>query len=163
MKKRILQAYKREDNKFKGSSRKITSFYSSLIAGLFVATSFMFVNYFIPYGSDGWFTNWIKLSLPMVLYLLIYYYFGLLLIRGLHEKEVKSFNYNFLAALIGAIYISMIVLLKPGPLFLSVLTIVLALVFLVIGHFIANKKYRRKKRPKNQDGKKVPHILNGFV
>jgi hypothetical protein len=141
--KSIVKKYKKEDNKFKGSSRKITSFYSSLIAGLFVATGFIFVSFFIPLGQSGWGWSWANLGIYIIAFCFIYYVIGLLIISGMNSREIYGYKMNFLSALIGTLYISIIILfkLRLGIILLS--TLVISIISFVICHKIASNKYNR--------------------
>jgi hypothetical protein len=146
MKQSLIEKYKKEDNKLKGSSRKVTSFYSSLIAGLFVGTSFIFIIYFIPFGEHNWVWNWIKLSLAILTYCLIYYLIGISIVRGMSPSEVDGYKNNFLASFIGSAYVSIIILLKPSFWTTLVVTIILLVISYLIIHTIASRKYKRYKR-----------------
>ena len=153
MLKYFIKKYRKEDNKFEKFSRLIPSFCSSLFAGLFVATGFLFVTYFIPFGQSGWIWSWINLTFWIIVFCFVYYFIGLYVIFTMNPKEIKGYKLNFLASLIGTTYISIIILLKLKPLIVIISTVILSFVTFFVGHKIVSKKPSRKKFSPNEKSK----------
>jgi len=124
-----------------GKSREAISFYSSLLAGLFVATSFLFVSYFIPYGENNWSLDWFLLTIFAILYCILYYYMGIYLIRKLNAEEVNTYRKDFFASLIVSVYFSIITLFKFKLIPLIITTLVALVITSLICYKIAHKKY----------------------
>ena len=140
--KKLNRIWKKENNLFKRSSRKVTSFYSSLIAGLFVATSFIFINFFVPFGQENWKLNWFLFLIAIFLYCSVYYFIGEKIILEMNPREIRGYKKNFLASFIGAIYIAVIVLFKLKFWPVTISTIILSIVSIFICIQISHPKKR---------------------
>ena len=101
-----------EIDKLMDNSKKVISFWSSFLAGAFIAVSFLLINFFIPYGQEKWSFNWFWLSIFIFLYVVIYYFIGLLIMGKFGSEGIQSFKINFWASFLVSICFSVILLFK---------------------------------------------------
>lgn len=136
--KSFIKKIKKIDVSMDGSKDAI-SFYSSFLASVFVALSFVFVSFFIPYGQTNWGFNWILLSICALIYCVIYYRLGIFFMRK-YPKEIRNYKINFLAALVVSIYISTIILFRSHRIVVIVSHVIVLIVVFLICYKLSHKR-----------------------
>jgi hypothetical protein len=139
-KNKMCKCIRKLEYLFKKASRRVTSFFSSLFASLFVAVSFLFVIYLIPYGKEGWKFNWWIFAGLIFVYLVVYYPIGRKIIKNLNAKEISGYNKNFLVSFLTSVYITLIVISNFNRIATIIITIILLIISILIGLVIASKK-----------------------
>lgn len=132
-------------NRIIDKSRKAISLYSSFLAGAFIAVSFLFTIYFIPYGSKNWHLDWVILTIFTVIYCIIYYNLGIILLRKKYSKEIATYKKDFFASLFVSVYFSIIILFKFIWYVILIDTVISLVILFIICYKIAHKRYERRR------------------
>lgn len=131
--------FQKIDSLLKRSKRRVPSFFSTLFASLFVAVSFLFLNWFIPFGQSNWRFNWFFLSIAILIYCIIYYFVGRKIILNLNPRELSGYNKNFIASVLTGAYILVVVLAKFKPIYIVIATLVLMIISILLAIIISSR------------------------
>ena len=139
----MVAIYKRLDKRVKSSGGKVLDFYNNLFSGIIGG---LIISYMIFYWNKIIFPNNLLFALIVILF---WYFLGLGIIKNTlkntklsKEKHLRNYKFNVLAAIIGAVYVSVLALFygNENYYWISALdTLVLAIVALIVMIFVIAK------------------------
>ncbi|OGI65685.1 hypothetical protein A2647_05080 [Candidatus Nomurabacteria bacterium RIFCSPHIGHO2_01_FULL_40_24b] len=139
--------YKKIDNRLKQSPKRVTTFFSNVIAGVlaggFIATLLGVIQ---KYEKINWIMPSITQIIIIIALFLLFYSVGVKIINSLRKnrEDLTGYNYNIFAGLIASILLA-ILLNIPIWWIRPIVAIVLTPIFLLILYLISGRKRRDKK------------------